>query len=304
MAGGDAQEDESRSVDEMRQRLAEIEAALEQHPALRRMQEMEEMDRALQWYMRNAAALLLVIESLNQNHRGEILFIQDEVAWDDDDHREFVIELGLGWHNFVAAAMMLTDHMKHLFADQPEDLKAEYEQKRDEIFAAHDVIDFVHKSRHILLHRGVFNTGVTWRFDRSGTNLFEVSARTDILLNRYKSWWKSVSAKRYIRSKAPRINLANVVNEYSEVVGDDLYDWYDDRFYEYHFPSLSEFEALSREYREINEWLEPGSMPPADPSAHFLDPESRRRGAEAEQQSTKPPPKRPRRPAAKKRRRR
>lgn len=245
---------------------------MEQHSALLRAQEMEEMDRANEWYLRNAGALMYVIDSLSKNGRGETLFMRDEVAWGDDDHREFTVELGLGWHNYVAAARTVANHMHVLFSTQPDDLRAEYEQKKAELLGDQGVVQFVQKSRGIMLHQGVFNTGITWHL-RRGRNRFEVNVRTDILLNRYKSSWNE-EARAYLAKHAPKVNLSSVVEEYADVTG-RLWEWYVHRFYEYHYPTMSQLDALMDEHREISELLEPGSMPPANNTAHFPKPRRR-----------------------------
>jgi len=38
--------------------------------------------------------------------------MEDEVPYGDDLHRDFVTELGRAWHNFVAAAKIVADHMR------------------------------------------------------------------------------------------------------------------------------------------------------------------------------------------------
>lgn len=272
---------DSRVEEDLRTRLAEVEAALEQNTALLHVQEMEEMDRAREWYLRNAADLRLAMNSLNESGLGLQLFLRGgEVAWDDEDGtREFFVNVGLRWHNYVASAVTVADHMKHLFRAQHDDLKSEYEGKIAELIAPHGVVAFVHRSRNVTLHRGVFNMGATWKFQPRDRQRFEVYCRTDMLLNRYKSWW-TPSARDYLRSQAPNINLASVVDEYGKVV-DVLYDWYEDRFYEYHYPTLAAFEAMAVEYREISEELEPGGLPQHNPTATFSTPEARHTQAEA-----------------------
>lgn len=207
----------------------------------------------------------------------------DEVPWDDEDDdplREFVVEIGRLWHNYVASAVTVVDHMRKLFDKQPADLQSEYKQKIEELILPHDVVDFVHKSRQVAVHKGVFTPGATMRFQR-GKQWYEVDCRTDILLNRYKDWW-TAGARRYLVANSPRVNLTKVVEKYAEVV-DAFYDWFTDRFYEYWFPVLSEFEALVAEYREISETLEPGGLPAHDPSDTFAHPQDRRK-------RSKPPP--------------
>lgn len=163
-----------RSEDELRARLSEIEAILEQHPALRRVREM---DRAREWYVRNAEDLLLAVDALNDDDLGFRLFMMgDEVPWDDDDGtREFFVEVGRHWHNYVASAMTVVDHMRHLFDAQPEDLQAEYAHKIKELIVPHDVVAFVHRSRQVALHRRVFTMGAAFRFHK-GKQWFEVES--------------------------------------------------------------------------------------------------------------------------------
>jgi hypothetical protein len=205
----------------------------------------------------------------------------------EDDHRDYVPELGRTWHNWVAAANTFADHMREQFKEQPADLQGEYEQKKREGLDQHDVVAFVARSRNVLLHRGVFNTGITWRFTRT-TQKFEANCRTDILLNRYETWW-TAPARRYIESKAPRLNLGATVEEHAEAIS-PLYEWYQERVYEYHYPSLADFEQRAGRIREIQERLETGSMPLHDEAARFAIP------AEHDQARKRPtrPPQKPR----------
>lgn len=275
---------------EHRARLHELETALETHPALLISQQMEEFDRVCQWSARNAAELLLVIRSLNEEGLGMRLMAQSQVAWGDDEHRDFVTELGRAWHNYVAGANTVVDHMRALFKDQPEDLQREYSQHKAQLLGPHDVVDFISRSRNILLHRGVFNTGITWQFSSRNTSLtdsnFEVTCATDALLKRYATWWNG-KARRYISVKAPRLLLAAAVEEY-EVTTEPLHQWYRERFYEYHHPTLANFEQLAQEYRSIKERLEPGSLPEGSDEVYFVDPEERR----SSKQQVVPPEKR------------
>jgi hypothetical protein len=249
----------------LRSELQRLDRAIERHPALVVSQQIEQLDRVMRWYAQNAAELLKTIEALNHGNLGTLLLMQQEVPF-GDDHRDYVTELGRTWHNFVAAANTFADHMREQFKEQPPDLQKEYEQKKRELLDPHDVVAFISRSRNVLLHRGVFNTGVTWRFT-TATEKFEVNCRTDILLNRYKSWW-SPAARRYIESKAPRLDLRAAAEEHAKAVS-PLYEWYGERVYEYHFPSFSDFEQTAARIREIQETLEPGSMPSRDESAHF-----------------------------------
>ena len=286
MEDGELSADEARSL---RAGLETLEATVERHPSLRVIQQMEELDRVMLWYAQNAGELLRTVEALNHNGLGTLLIMQEEVPF-GNDHRDYVAELGRTWHNWVAAANTFADHMREQFKEeQPPELQAEYEQKKRELLDPHDVIAFVSRSRNVLLHRGVFNTGVTWRFTQT-TQHFEANCRTDILLNRYKTWW-TAPARQYIESKAPRMNFGNVVEEHAEAVG-PLYGWYRERVYEYHHPTLVDFEQTAARIREIRERLEPGSMPPPDEPAHFASP------AELDQalqkRATPPPPRKPR----------
>lgn len=253
----------------LRKELQRLEKSVERHPALGISQQMEELDRAMRWYAGNAADCLRTIESLNQDALGTRLLTEAEVPFGDDLHREYVTELGRTWHNFVAAANSFADHMREQFKEQPADLQAEYEQKKQELLGPHDVVRFIAKSRNVLLHGGVFNTGFTWRFTQTSEH-FEADCRTDVLLNRYSSWWNA-DARRYIESKAPRVNLRAAIEEHAEAVG-PLYAWYQERVYEYHYPKFSDFERAAARIRAINETLEPGSMPRVEGSVHFSDP--------------------------------
>ena len=183
--------------------------------------------------------------------------------------------MGRTWHNWVAAANSFADHMRMQFEnEQPADLQAEYEGKKEELLGPHDVVEFVTRSRNVLLHRGVFNTGVTWRFTQT-TEKFEADCRTEVLLNRYKSWWNR-AARQYIKSKSPRLNLGAAVNEHAAAII-PLYEWYQQRVYDYHYPTLADFEQTATRVREINERLEPGSIPQAAGPGHFASPEERNR---------------------------
>lgn len=285
-------DEEARSL---RAELQRLDEAISEHPALGVIQQMEELDRVMRWYSQNAAEVLRTVEALNHGGLGTLLLMQEEVPF-GDDHRDYVTELGRTWHNWVAAANTFADHMREQFKEQPADLQGEYEQKKREVLAPHDVVAFVSRSRNVLLHRGVFNTGVRWRFTRI-TQKFEADCRTDILVSRYETWW-TAPARRYIESKVPRLNLGATVEEHAEAIS-PLYEWYQERVYEYHYPLLADFEQTAARIRDIQERLEPGSMPPPDELASFASP------AERDQAGRRPthPPQKPRaKPQGKKRR--
>ncbi len=280
MTGRDAaSRDEARSL---RVELEHLDEAIGRHQALVVIQQMEELDRVMLWYGHNAAEVLRTINSLNSG-LGVLLLAQEEVPFGEDEHREYITELGRTWHNWVAAANTVADHMREQFKEQPPDLQEEYEQKKQELLAPHDVVAFISRSRNVLLHRGVFNTGVTWRFTQKSEH-FEANCRTDILLNRYATWWNQ-GARRYIESKAPRMNLKGAVEEHAEAVL-PLYEWYEDRVYQYHYPLMQDFEETAERIRQIKERLEPDSVPPPDETAHFTTPAERR---SAQQRRTPPP---------------
>ena len=281
----------------LRAELERLEETIGGHQALRVIQQMEEFDRVMLWYAQNAAEVLWTIEALNHGGLGTRLAMQGEVPF-GDDQRDFITELGRTWHNWVTVANTFADHMREQFKEQPADLQEEYEQKKRIMLDPHDVVAFVSRSRNVLLHRGVFNTGITWRFTQTNQT-FEADCQTDILLNRYESWW-GAGARRYIESKAPRLNLGTAVEEHAEVIT-PLYEWYEKRVYEYHHPLMADFERTAAGIREIQERLEPGSVPPHDESAHFTSPAER----EQARQRPSPPPRKPRRkPKGKKRRKR
>jgi hypothetical protein len=266
VAGDDLTPDGRRAL---REELQQLEAQLDEHPALAVIQQSEALDRAMRWYVGNAADCLKTIDALNHDGLGMRLLAEGEVPYGDDLHREYVVELGRAWHNFAAGAKTFADHMRLQFDSQPADLKAEYEQKKRELLDPHDVIAFVSRSRNVLLHGGVFQTGVTWKFTQTSSH-FEADCRTDILLNGYEAWWNA-SARRYIGSRAPRLNLQVAIEEHIEVVT-PLYDWYRERMYEYYYAKYADFEATAARIREISERLRPGSMPVVDERAHFPDP--------------------------------
>lgn len=270
----------------MHAELQRLEEAIGGHPALGVIQQMEELDRVMRWYAQNATEVLRTVEALNHGGLGALLMMQGEVPF-ADDHRDYVTELGRTWHNWVAAANTFADHMREQFKEQPADLQGEYEQKKREVLAPQDVVAFVSRSRNVLLHRGVFNTGLTWRLSKT-TQKFEADCRTDVLLNRYETWW-TAPARRYIESKAPRLKLGTAVEEHAEAIS-PLYEWYQERVYEYHYPSLAAFEQTAARTREIQERLEPGSMPPPDESARFASPAERGQAGRC----PTPPPQKPR----------
>lgn len=253
----------------LREELQQPEAQMTEHPALLVIQQSEELDRAMRWYVGNAAACLQTIDALNHDGLGMNLLAEGEVAYGDDLHREYVVELGRAWHNFVAGAKTVADHMRLQFDSQPADLRAEYEQRKRELLDPHDVIAFVSRARNVLLHGGVFQTGVTWKFTQTSSR-FEADCRTDILLSSYESWWNA-AARRYIQSRAPRLNMQVAIDEHIEVVT-PLYDWYRERMYKYHYAKYADFEATAARIREISERLRPGSMPVVHEAAHFPDP--------------------------------
>lgn len=268
--GGDLTLDERRALQEELQRL---DAKVEKHPALAMTQQAEELDRAMRWYLGNASECLDAIAALNESDLGLRMMadIDSEVPFGDDEFREYVVELGRRWHNFVASAKTFADHMRLQFEQHhPADLQAEYEQKKQELLKPHDVVDFVSRSRNVLLHGRVFQTGLTMKFTQTSME-FEADCRTDILLNAFGKWW-TAGARRFIESKAPRLNLEDAIEEHIRAVT-PLYEWYRKRVYEYHYPTFAAFEATAARIREVSERLEPGSMPPpVDDGVHLPDP--------------------------------
>lgn len=272
----------------LREELHQLEAQVDEHPALSVIQQSEELDRAMRWYVGNAAECLKTIDALNHDGLGMRLLAEGEVPWGDDLHREYVVELGRAWHNFVAGAKTFADHMRLHFDSQPAELKAEYEHKKRDLLDPHDVIAFVSRSRNVLLHGGVFQTALTWKFTQTSSH-FEADCRTDILLNSYESWW-TAGARRYIRSRAPRLNLQVAIDEHIEVVT-PLYEWYRERMYDYHYAKYADFDATAARIREINERLMPGSMPVVDEPKHFPDPSAPRPVRPPAKPRQKPKPK-------------
>lgn len=263
-----------------RARREAVYAQLQRHPSLVAMQQLEEMGRAHHWFAQNGADLLSVIDSVNASNMGAAMFMEGDAALVGGPFQEFVTDLGLRWHNYVAAAKTVEDHMFHIFEEQPDDLKAEYEERKAAQLDLHDVVDFVRRSRNVALHKGVFQINVTWRATTKG-NGFEVACRSEILLNRYKTWWNS-GARRYLKAHSPHLLFSKVVDEYAEA-SEPLYHWFQDRFYEYHHPKMAEFEELAREYRDLTNALEPGTLPPPNdgPEPHFEAPSEQRASAEA-----------------------
>lgn len=96
----------------LREELHRLEKLAERHPALGVSQQMEELDRAMQWYAGNAADCQRTIDALNHDGLGTRLLIAGEVPYGEDIHRDYVTELGRTWHNFVAAAKTIADHMR------------------------------------------------------------------------------------------------------------------------------------------------------------------------------------------------
>jgi hypothetical protein len=76
------------------------------------------------------------------------------------------------------------------------------------------------------------------------------------------------------RIEAPRLDIGVAVREHAEAVL-PLYEWYEERVYEYHYPTLSDLDESAARLREIGEILEPGSMPPLDEPIRFQRPEER-----------------------------
>jgi hypothetical protein len=95
----------------LRAELERLEVKVEDHPALAVIQQMEELDRVMLWYGQNAAEVLGTIDALNHDGLGTLMMIQDEVPF-GEKHRDFATELGRTWHNFVASAHTVADHMR------------------------------------------------------------------------------------------------------------------------------------------------------------------------------------------------
>jgi hypothetical protein len=283
----------------------DLEKAAEQHPALRAVQQMEEMRRVMLWYGKNGAEVVEIVKALNHDGLGTRFLMEPEVPLFDDGHLDYVTELGRRWHNYVASAEAVAEHMFHQFKDeQPADLRAEYKQKKADLLDPHDVVAFVARSRNIILHKGVFNTGVTWRFTQTSEH-FEVNLRTEVLLNRYKTWWKqSPEARRYLESKAPSLSIEAVVTEHFEAVA-PLYDWYEERVEEYYEPAIAEIERLTDRIREIEKRLEPLWVPVESMTfGPFVQNGPRLERASTRRPATKPKAKRKPRPLPKSKKKR
>lgn len=113
----------------LRAELERLDESISRHQALVVIQQMEELDRVMRWYGQNAAEVLRTINSLNTG-LGVLLLAQEEVPFGDDEHRDYITELGRTWHNWVASANTVADHMRQQFKEQPPDLQEEYEQKK------------------------------------------------------------------------------------------------------------------------------------------------------------------------------
>lgn len=82
------------------------------------------------------------------------------------------------------------------------------------------------------------------------------------------------------------------MQEYSQPV-DDFYGWFEDRFYDYHYPTLVAWEELTEDYRRLSEPVDPGGLPLAPRDMGFPTPEThRRRLQDARRAAARPiPPK-------------
>lgn len=65
--------------------------------------------------------------------------------------------------------------------------------------------------------------------------------------------------------------MSPVIEEHADVTG-RLGEWYVHRYYRYHYPIMSQLDALMDEHREISHLLAPGSTPPAQEVTHFPEP--------------------------------
>ena len=81
------------------------------------------------------------------------------------------------------------------------------------------------------------------------------------------------------------MNLKAAVEEHAEAVL-PLFEWYEDRVYQYDYPLMQDFEETAERIRQIKDRLAPGSVPRPDETAQFTTPAQRR---SAQQRRTPPP---------------
>ena len=212
---------------------------------------------------RNGEDLLEWIDTLDKDNNGLLILAQGGLFEAGDVQGEYLDELFRRWHNYIASAMTMVDHVRILMRKESSEFQTEYNRVRQERLSS-PVVPFTQGLRNYVLHKGWPPSFMRMSFGPGATPLlFSVGCRAQELL---KGWdWKS-RERVYLEQAGSEFLLRSCVIEYMEVL-DDFYDWFWNALTDQHTEELQELEALNDAYDAI--------IPPEQPLIRQFTGESR-----------------------------
>ena len=157
-------------------------------------------------------------------------------------------------HNFLAAAISLTEHAKKLVTEKEKGLRKKYLDKKKE-FLEQPLPEFVDQLRHYALHKRLPFLTSNVKMERTDASGFDVSASVSLSiqnLRKARDWSKKATS--FLKGqKEDALPLDVVVDGYLEAVK-GFYRWLVGAIEDAHREDLDELrslkEELQREHRE------------------------------------------------------
>lgn len=221
---------------------------MENHPAIRKVQRLEEIDRVYHWLTDNAESLVHAVRMYDDKELGFRLLAMSLIKQFRSDHS---YDVGRLLHNYVASAITVRDHFQKFVAAEDEDFKREF-VAYGRSFSTIPVVAFTEGLRNFLLHQRVMNFVFRYQLLSDGGSIFQTFLRADQLLGMNAEWNRH--ARAYIHANAPRIEIGALVEEFlGQLAPFDA--WVKARAHNAYFPAFQSFERDAAELRRLKEIL-------------------------------------------------
>jgi hypothetical protein len=218
--------------------LREIQA----HPALVAAGRRDAVLRSHSILTINGEDLIEWIDALSRRNAG--LRIMAQGLDDEDLLSQYTLELYRRWHNYVASAASLVDHVRVVKNKESEGFQEEFATRLEDMLSGQPVVAFTKDLRNYLLHYGFPNSSVRMSFGHGVDFKFSVVCNTEELSG-WKKW--SALARTYLDNKSPEFLLRDSVSEYMNAL-EGFYDWFFEAYTEEHRAALEDLQRLSDEY--------------------------------------------------------
>jgi hypothetical protein len=241
--------------DGKQQRTAELIELIESHPATLAENEWSSLRRMYTAKIRNAAALVALIELPQENIEIALHLIRADQP--PEVMNEYFDELFRHLLNYTASVSALRDHARNLMHHYSTgNFRFEYENRIAQL-ASRDVVRFIQDLRNYLQHNRVPPLQIQFAITGEEVNNMDFSVRLDP--QRLLQWdgWKSGS-KSYLRDRDTLI-LSESVKEYTGA-NTELYQWLFSQFSSVHYKELEALEVLKAELRILLGYPGDGGM--------------------------------------------